>query len=143
MKHTLVKPDGTLGSSRDFEEGAAQQLPAIKGRWLPDIPLTFDPITHTVQPVNPQPANATSITYELVARDPAVVARDQRIINETAERQTVKKIPAVKQFRRLNSKSDVRAWVNSASNLNQLKDIVETLAFAVWVQAQRDDINDE
>ena len=142
MKHTLVKPDGTLGSSRDFEEGAAQQLPAIKGRWLPDVPLTFDPITHTIQPINPQPANAIAIAYELIAHDPAVVARDQRIINETAEHQTVKTMPAVKQFRRLATKADVRALVNGASNLNQLKGIVETLALVVWVQAQRDDRND-
>ena len=143
MKYTLVKPDGTLGDSRNFEPDAVQILPAIKGRWLPDIPLTFDPITHTVQPVNPQPANATSITYELVARDHAAVARDQRIINEAAEQQTVKSVPAVKQFRRLASKADVRAWVNSASNLNQLKNVVETLALVAWVKAQRDDRNDD
>lgn len=143
MKHTLVKPDGTLGDSRDFEEGAAQTLPPIKGRWLPDVPLTFNPITHTARPVNPQPVDAVAIAYELVERDPAVVARDQRRINEAAEHANLKSSPAIKQFRRLDSKAAVKAWVNSASNLAQLKDIVETIALVAWVQAQRDDRNDD
>lgn len=143
MKHTLVKPDGTLGDSRDFEEGAAQTLPPIKGRWLPDVPLTFNPITHTARPVNPQPADAIAIAYELVERDPVAVARDQRLINEAAEHAAVKSAPVIKQFRRLNSKAAVKAWVNSAANLAQLKEIVETIALVAWVQTQRDDRNDD
>ena len=143
MKHTLVKPDGTLGDSRDFEAGAVQTLPPIKGRWLPDVTLTFNPITHTTRPVNPQPADALAIVYELVERDPAVVARNQRIINEEAEQQNVKSSPAVKQFRRLDSKATVKAWVQGATNLNQLKDIVETIALVAWIQAQRNDRNDD
>ena len=142
MKYTLVKPDGTIGQTRDFSE-TPPILAVNKGKWLPDNPPAFNSATHVRDRAAVQSMNAAELAYELIARDPADVARDQRIINEAAEHKTVKKIPVVKQFRRLASKADVKAWVNSASNLNQLKDVVETLALVVWVQVQRDDRNDE
>ena len=142
MKYTLVKPDGTIGQTRDFSE-TPPILAVNKGKWLPDNPPAFNSATHVRDRAAVQSMNAAELAYELIARDPADVARDQRIINEAAEHKTVKKIPVVKQFRRLASKADVKAWVNSASNLNQLKDVVETLALVTWVQAQRDDRNDD
>ena len=65
MKHTLVKPDGTLGQTRDFDE--APILATNKGKWLPDNPPAFDPATHVRNRALVQSVDAVEIAYEVTA----------------------------------------------------------------------------
>lgn len=76
MKYTLVKPDGTLGPSRDFDS-APPVLAATKGRWLPDAPPACNPMTHTLAVATPVLPGATSIPYTLTLRQPADVFADK------------------------------------------------------------------
>jgi hypothetical protein len=68
MNYTLVKPDGTLGQTRDFDE--APILATNKGKWLPDNPPAFDPATHVRNHAAAQSVNAAEIIY-LVTQRPA------------------------------------------------------------------------
>lgn len=76
MKHTLVKPDGTLGPSRDFD-AAPPVLAATKGRWLPDTPPAYNPMTHTLAVATPVLPGATAVPYTLTLRQPADVFADK------------------------------------------------------------------
>lgn len=76
MKHTLVKPDGTLGQTRDFAD-APPAIAPNKGRWLPDNPPAFNPMTHTIARVEPVSPGATSIPYSVTLRQPADVLADK------------------------------------------------------------------
>lgn len=75
MKHTLVRPDGTTGQSHDFDEPPV--LAATKGRWLPDSPPAYNPMTHALAVVTPVLPGATAIPYTLTLRQPADVLADK------------------------------------------------------------------
>lgn len=76
MKHTLVKPDGSLGQSREFD-GAAPTLAPNKGRWLPDNPPAFNSATHVRTVTLPVPADASEVPYLVTPRNPAEMAAEQ------------------------------------------------------------------
>lgn len=76
MKHTIVKPDGTTARSQDFT-GSPPTLAPNKGRWLPDNPPAYDPMTHTLARVEPVSPGATAIGYTLTMRQPADVFADK------------------------------------------------------------------
>ncbi|MDP3124615.1 MAG: hypothetical protein Q8M84_03180 [Thiobacillus sp.] len=67
MKYTLVKPDGTIGQSHDFD-AAPPLISPNKGRWLPDNPPAYDPLVTTLQVVTPIAADATEIPYTVAPR---------------------------------------------------------------------------
>jgi len=68
MKYTLVKPDGSLGQSRNFDD-APPTITPNKGRWLPDSPPEFNAVYYTADVVVPVPVEATSVQYNVVAKD--------------------------------------------------------------------------
>ncbi len=76
MKYTLVKPDGSIGPSQDFS-AAPPTLASNKGRWLPDNPPAYDPMTHTLARVELVSPGATAIGYTLTLRQPADVFADK------------------------------------------------------------------
>lgn len=76
MRFILVKADGTTGPSRDFD-AAPPVLAATKGRWLPDTPPAFDPMTHTLARVEPVLSGAMAIPYTLTLRQPSDVFADK------------------------------------------------------------------
>ena len=75
MKFTLVKPDGSLSESRNFDS-APPILSPNKGRWLPDNPPDFNPATH-IRTVQDIPADAVEIPYLVAPRNPADIAAEQ------------------------------------------------------------------
>ena len=72
MKYSLVKPNGSIVRTIEFDSQPAQPI-AAKGRWLPDTPPMFNPITHTATAIEPVPANATEIGYTVTSRPLAQV----------------------------------------------------------------------
>lgn len=94
MKYTLVKPDGTLGKSYDFD-GVAPILSPNKGRWVVDVEPIFDSTTHIIQPVEPVPADAVSIPYIVASRDIDTLRLDKIAeIETTRDAETVKNVTA-------------------------------------------------
>jgi len=67
MKYTLVKPDGSLGETRNFD-GTPPVLALNKGRWLPDNPPAFNSATHVLTKVLPVFIAATEIEYQAIWR---------------------------------------------------------------------------
>lgn len=93
MQHTLVKPDGSVGQSHDFD-GLPPLISPNKGRWLPDNPPAYNTATRTVSRVLPVPADATAISYTVnplpmgtvraAKRTELKAARDAAITNDVS-----------------------------------------------------------
>lgn len=88
MKYTFVKSDGSLGHTVDFEQDPPV-LPPAKGRWVKDIPPSYDATLYTLERVEPVSPTATHISYTLtpvpmeiakkIARDKVNHTRHQAI----------------------------------------------------------------
>lgn len=93
MNYTLVKPDGTVGDTRDFTT-APPTLAPNKGKWLPDNPPAYNPATHT-RTRGPQSVNAAEIAYIVTARPLATVRAEKIASLEQARQQAIATLPPV------------------------------------------------
>jgi len=115
MKYTLVKPDGTLGHSRDFSAEPPTLAPN-KGRWLPDNPPAFNSATHNRTRIEPVAIDAVEIPYAITPRDPAEVAAKQEAIAQAeitqALYETAKADTFIQSFINMTS-AEVRTSIDS------------------------------
>lgn len=92
MKYTLVKPDGSLGDTRDFT-GAPPTLAPNKGKWLPDNPPAYNPDTHTIGR-GPQAMDNPAIVYAVNPREFSVVVT-AKLAELRAARNAACEVPVV------------------------------------------------
>jgi hypothetical protein len=126
VKYTFVKPDGSLGDSREFDSPAPVLNPS-KGRWLPDTVPNYDPTTQTAARALVVALTDYVIPYNILAKDPAVVITDAKRLQESVDKIALKTLPVIKQFRKLN-KSEVIDAVQIAFPAGAQRDLIKVLA---------------
>jgi len=89
MNYTLVKPDGNIGATHNFDE-APPVLAPNKGKWLPDNPPAFNPATHARSRAAVQSVNAVEIAYTIQPRPAEELAAEAAQAEQVAYRQQVK-----------------------------------------------------
>lgn len=70
MKYTLVKPDGSIGETKDFD--VCPDIAPNKGKWLPDNPPAYNQATHYALVVSPQSMAQAEILYDVQMINPFV-----------------------------------------------------------------------
>lgn len=130
MKFAFVKPDGSIDRTEDFNTPPLPVHPN-KGQWLPDVPLSYDPVTQVLTRVLPVPTGVTAIQYTITPKDATTIATEAARLQEAVDKAAIKELPIVKQFRRL-SKADVVNTVQAAFPAGPQRDLIKVLALAVW-----------
>lgn len=111
MKHTLVKPDGSIGPSHEFP-GSPPVLAASKGRWLPDNPPAFDPDTQKLKITEPVSAQALMIPYTIKPLSVQQIAKRAEIKDAQADLSNMLATPFAKQFSAF-SKDELDAYIEA------------------------------
>lgn len=134
MNYTLVKPDGTIGATRDFD--VAPTLAPNKGKWLPDNPPAFNPATHVRNRAAVQSMGALSIAYTIASRPPAEIAAEAAQAALQSERQDIKADAFVQQFVDMTPPQVIAYVNNNVANLADAKQLLTKLALMLLVIAK-------
>lgn len=111
IKHTLVKPDGTIGPTHDFI-GSPPKIAPSKGRWLPDNPPAFDPDTQKLKVAEPINPAALEIPYQIRPLGAAQIARNAAARDAAGDLQNMAATPFAKQFAAF-TKDDLDAYIDA------------------------------
>ena len=138
MHYTLVKPDGTLGQTRDFD--IAPTLAPNKGKWLPDNPPAYDPLTHSRVRSASQSVNNSEIVYLVTPLDPQIIADREAAEAKRAEiaqaKANARADNFVQQFVNMTP-AQLIAYVNAnVSNLADAKQLLTKLALMMLAIAK-------
>lgn len=84
MKYSLIRPDGSIIRTMEFDTPPTP-IPAIKGKWLPDNPPSYNPQLQEMARNPTQSVNNTEIVYTISPRSISII-RSEKLAQLEASR---------------------------------------------------------